>query len=58
MCAEFRREIGDVKEKTARFAPVRNYTDLLIYKQAYRLALDVSKLSRAFPRQEQFELGR
>ena len=37
---------------------MRNYTDLIVYEQAYRLALEVSKLTRAFPRQEQFELGR
>jgi four helix bundle protein len=41
-----------------RAAPVRNYTDLLVYKQAYRLALEVSRLSRTFPRTEQYELGR
>jgi four helix bundle protein len=38
--------------------PVRNYSDLLVYKQAYRLALEVSKLTRAFPRHEQYEIGR
>lgn len=48
----------EVKEKTARSGPVRTYSDLLIYRQAYRLALDVSKLTRTFPRQEQHELGR
>jgi four helix bundle protein len=30
----------------------------LVYKQAYRLALDVSKQTRELPRQEQFEMGR
>ena len=53
----------EVKGKTersaaARVGPVRNYSDLLVYKQAYRLALEVSKMTRSFPRQEQFELGR
>jgi four helix bundle protein len=43
---------------TERSGPVRKYTDLLVYKQAYRLALDVSKLTRTFPRHEQFEMGR
>jgi four helix bundle protein len=52
------KEIKEVEEKTARAGPVRNYTDLLIYRQAYRLALEVSKMTRTFPRQEQFELGR
>jgi four helix bundle protein len=41
-----------------RSGPVRNYTDLLVYKQAYRLALEVSKLTRSSPRSEQYELGR
>jgi four helix bundle protein len=31
---------------------------LLVYQQAYRLTLEVSKLSRGLPRHEQFELGR
>ncbi len=52
------KEAREVEEKTTRSGPVRNYTDLLVYKQAYRLALEVSKLTRSFPRHEQFELGR
>ena len=51
-------EVKEVKEKAVRSGPVRNYTDLLVYKQAYRLTLEVSKLTRTFPRYEQFELGR
>jgi len=51
-------EVKEVKDKPARAGVIRQYSDLLVYKQAYRLALDVSKLTRAFPRQEQFELGR
>lgn len=43
---------------TERSGPVRKYSDLLVYQQAYRLALEVSKLTRTFPRTEQFELGR
>jgi four helix bundle protein len=31
---------------------------LLVYQQAYRLALEVSRLSKGFPRQEQYEMGR
>ncbi len=55
--------MDEVKEKTsrtsaARVGPVRNYSDLLVYRQAYRLALEVSKMTRSFPRQEQYELGR
>jgi four helix bundle protein len=53
----------EVKEKTARRGPVRRgpvriYSDLLVYQQGYRLALQVSKLTRSFPRAEQYELGR
>jgi len=52
------KEVQEVKEFIARGGPVKNYTDLLIYKQAYQLALDVSRLTKCFPREEQFELGR
>jgi len=52
------KEVEEVKEKNAPSAPVRTYSDLLVYKQAYRLALDVSRMTRAFPVREQFELGR
>ena len=48
----------EVEEKTQRAGVVRTYSDLLVYRQAYRLALDVSKLTKTFPRQEQFEMGR
>jgi four helix bundle protein len=41
-----------------RAGVVRTYSDLLVYQQSYRLAPDVSRLTRAFPKQEQFELGR
>ena len=37
--------------------PIKHYKDLLVYQQAYRAALAVSKLTRAFPRNEQFELA-
>jgi four helix bundle protein len=52
------KEIEEVKEMAERVGVVRTYSDLLVYKQAYRLALDVSKVTREFPRQEQFEMGR
>src|ERR1700688_5125481 len=48
----------EVKEGAERAGVVGTYSDLLIYKQAYRLALDVSKLTKEFPRKEQFEMGR
>ena len=47
-----------MEEKANRAGPIRRYRDLLVYQQAYRLALDVSKLSKAFPKHEQYELGR
>ena len=37
---------------------IRHYKDLLVYRQAYRLALEVSRLTRAFPKHEQFEMAR
>jgi four helix bundle protein len=52
------KEVKELEEKTDQAGPVRQYADLLVYKQAYRLALEVSRLSRTFPRQEQYELGR
>ena len=48
----------ELAEKSIRVGPIRRYRDLLVYQQAYRLALAVSQLSKAFPRQEQNELGR
>jgi four helix bundle protein len=52
------KEGNEVKEKRARTGPVRSYRDLLVYQQAYRLALNVSSFTRVLPRTEQFELGR
>ena len=52
------KEVKDVKDKTARTGPVRKYQDLLVYQQAYRLALNVSGFTKSLPRTEQFELGR
>jgi four helix bundle protein len=52
------KDVKEVEEKTGRAGVVRTYSDLLIYKQAYRLALDVSRLTKGFPRQEQYEMGR
>ena len=52
------KEINEVKDRNPRYGPVKNYTDLLIYKQACRLALEVSKLTKTLPREEQFEFGR
>jgi four helix bundle protein len=51
-------EVKEVKDRTTRSGPVRNYKDLLFYGQAYRLARRVSAFSKTMPREEQFELGR
>ena len=37
---------------------MKYYKDLLVYRQAYTLALQTSKLTKALPREEQFELGK
>jgi four helix bundle protein len=50
-------EVKEVKDRN-RTGPVKNYSDLLVYKQAYRLTLKVSTFSKTMPREEQFELGR
>jgi four helix bundle protein len=47
-----------MRDGTSPAGPIRRYRDLLIYQQAYRLALTVSQLSKSFPRNEQYELGR
>ena len=52
------KEVEEIKDRNVRSGPVKKYTDLLVYKQSYQLALDVSQFTKALPRQEQFELGR
>ena len=52
------KEADEVKEETRRIGPVKRHTDLLVYQQSYRLALQVSKFTKALPREEQFELGK
>jgi four helix bundle protein len=47
-----------VEPKRSRAGPIRRYRDLLVFQQAYRLALAVSEISKGFPRNEQYELGR
>lgn len=37
---------------------IRTYQDLDVFKESYRAALDVSRLTKAFPHLEQPELGR
>jgi len=51
------KEGKEVKENTERVGPVKRYTDLLVYKQAYRLALAVSKFSKIFPKEETIRTG-
>ncbi len=38
--------------------PIKTYKDLNVYKEAYKLALDVSRFARKLPQYEQFELRR
>lgn len=38
--------------------PIKTYKDLNVFKESYRLALDVSKSTKRFPAYEQFEIGR
>jgi four helix bundle protein len=52
------KEVKELKDRSGRIGPVKNYSDLLVYKQAYRLAISISQLTKRFPREEQFELGR
>ena len=52
------KELKEVKEESCWIGPVKRYTDLLIYRQSYRLALQVTKFTRGLPREEQSELGR
>lgn len=37
---------------------ISTYKDLNVYRESYRLALDVSRLCRCFPAREQYELAR
>ena len=52
------KEMEEVKDRRVRTGPVKNYGDLLVYKQAFHLALAVSRSTKRFPREEQYELGR
>jgi len=52
------KEVNEVKDRSVAIGPVKNYKDLLVYRQAYKLALGISKLTRALPREEQYELGK
>ncbi len=48
---------GETRVEASR-KTIRHYKDLLVYQQAYRAALDISRVTRSFPRAEQFELAR
>ena len=37
---------------------IKTYKDLNVFREAYELALDLSKVTRAFPGHEQYELAR
>lgn len=51
-------EAKEVKDQNRTLGPIRRYSDLLVYKQAYRLALSTSHFTKSLPRTEQFEIGR
>jgi four helix bundle protein len=51
-------EAKEIKDQSQKVGPIRRYSDLLVYKQAYTLALSVSKFTKSLPREEQFEIGR
>jgi four helix bundle protein len=38
--------------------PIKTYKDLNVFREAYKLALDVSKATKLFPGHEQYELAR
>ena len=46
------KEANEVKDRSVPIGPVKNYKDLLVYRQAYKLALQTSKLTKALPREE------
>jgi len=52
------KDVKEVKERNSRFGPVKIYSDLLVYKQAYRLALEISRVTKLLPRHEQSEIGK
>ena len=52
------KDVNEVKDRSRSIGPIRKVGDLLVYKQAYQLALVTSKLTKSLPRDEQFELGR
>ncbi len=43
------QEVKEVKDRSVPIGPVKNYKDLLVYRQAYKLALQTSKLTKALP---------
>ncbi len=38
--------------------PIKTYKDLNVFREAYQLALDISKVTKFFPGHEQYELAR
>ena len=36
---------------------INDYTDLVVYQKAYRISLEIHRVSLAFPRHEQWELA-
>jgi four helix bundle protein len=53
-------ETPEQREDKGRMAgqePIKHYKDFLVYQQSYQAALSVSKLTRTYPRSEQFGLA-
>jgi len=44
--------------RLAAIMPIKTYRDLDVFKESYRLALDVSRSTKRLPAYEQFEIGR
>lgn len=38
--------------------PIKTYKDLNVFRESYKLALDISRVTKCFPGHELFELGR
>jgi four helix bundle protein len=55
--SEIRSQKSEKEIEMASDSVVRSFEDLEVYQRAYRLALELHKLSLKFPRMEQFALA-
>ena len=53
--AEVRVERSESRERV--YAMIQSYEDLLVYRKAYDISLEIHRQSLALPRQEQYELA-